>query len=524
MKKSLTALFVVFAFFVLPSTAYADGILIPPKRVDRLYETGQKAVIWYQDNRETLILSTTFKGDVEEFVWVIPVPERPEVEKSKDELFTSLEDYTQPPQPEYDKAPLLGGVGNLNSEQKTPTVRVVETKRVDIYDTVVLEANDADALQDWLTDNSYDYPENKRHLLEHYIQKNWYFVVAKINDTALGYTASQLRTGHATPLSITFDTPNIIYPLRISGLGAEDVKDKGKIGAYSFESGSQEWSMKATPNPEGPSNTLKTVRTTLGEAYDGKYSLLLADADIITSSISSPIVLNNQLEYNNKYVVSGFLKVENPKSARIYVAISNNSQTLPITDLTEYSDWKRFELPFTYSRYGNITIQVQEANGESVYLDALQIEEGEKASDFIQEILPAYKSANKLIDNTDPDSPVKIILYVFADKKQSVPGFDTEFADNVDDKVYSKFALKDNGDPWIDANGKVFLTKLTNTLPPSQMVDDLILRGANDQSKVNAKSLGFPFIAGVFLLLLISAEMIIALYFWKRYSKKSEGL
>ncbi len=86
-------------------------MLIPRIPNQQIYETGQKAVIWHENDMETLILSTSFKGQAEEFVWVVPVPSRPTIDKGIDELFTSLEAFTRTDTGRSDQIPLYGSLG-----------------------------------------------------------------------------------------------------------------------------------------------------------------------------------------------------------------------------------------------------------------------------------------------------------------------------------------------------------------------------------------------------------------------------
>ncbi len=225
--------------WLVPVAVKADGMMIPkPQRV--VSETGQKAVIWHDGKTETLILSTTFRGDAVEFAWIIPVPAKPEVTNGKDELFTALSDYTQPKGNEKVPVPLMGVDIRNSYGTAASSVTVVETKKVDIYDVAVLEANDARALGKWLEGNGYDYPTNREMLLKYYIDKNWYFVAAKVSADALGYVDDSLKTGHATPLLVKFASEQIIYPLKISGPGSKIVEAE-KLAAFGFESNAGGW-------------------------------------------------------------------------------------------------------------------------------------------------------------------------------------------------------------------------------------------------------------------------------------------
>lgn len=212
MKKLLFSLLVCTLF--VPLLSNADGMVIPPLDY-YTWETSQKAAIFYESatKTETMQVSMTFSGNAKDFAWIIPVPNKPNVEKGSQTLFTALEtltgysytyDYAMPP---YESTAALD-----------KDVTVVEQKAVDYYDVSVLSATDAKALSKWLNDNGYQYPEKYAYIFNDYISNGWYFVAAKIAPDVTDSTAitAQLLSGTATPLQLTFTTENITYPLKIS--------------------------------------------------------------------------------------------------------------------------------------------------------------------------------------------------------------------------------------------------------------------------------------------------------------------
>lgn len=201
---------------VLPLTVSADGAIFPPPNY-WIQETDQKAVIFHDENTETMILSVTFRGNAEDFSWIIPTPARPEVTKSTDELFTALENLTAPKY-DYGVMPMYGGVAEDAAPARSG-VTVIETKKVEYYDIAVLEASDRDALFNWLKDNEYQFPEDAKYLFDDYLDNQWYFTAVKIDTKSLsGGVEAQLREGHAVPLKFTFTSTKIVFPLKISGI------------------------------------------------------------------------------------------------------------------------------------------------------------------------------------------------------------------------------------------------------------------------------------------------------------------
>lgn len=229
MKKTLLGLlaliFCATGFF--PALTRADGIFIPP--IDYyVSSTAQKAVIIYEKGTETMIISTQFKGDAKNFGWVIPVPSRPEVSKSSDELFTSLNTLTAP---KYDySVPMTRPMMEKGGAGQAEDVQVLETKKVGVYEIKVLEASDARALAKWLEENKYMYPKEGAYILDEYIRNRWYFVAAKIDTAAIEAlsTTESLKQGHAQPIKFVFKSDKIIYPMKISSLQAALAKKEEK--------------------------------------------------------------------------------------------------------------------------------------------------------------------------------------------------------------------------------------------------------------------------------------------------------
>lgn len=215
MIKKTSFLFLLLVFFLPLVGVRADGMIIPEPNY-HAWETDQKAVIFYEGDQETLVVSTSFQGDAKSFAWIIPTPSQPKVSKGSDELFTSLAELTNVYKGVQRNTMDVGyGVTQAIEED----VRVIETKKIDYYDVTVLEANEATSLSRWLNDNGYNYPESGRYILEDYIKNGWYFTAVKINDEYWSEALKgQLRTGHATPLKFQFKTDKIVYPMRISSI------------------------------------------------------------------------------------------------------------------------------------------------------------------------------------------------------------------------------------------------------------------------------------------------------------------
>ena len=179
---------------------------------DDIFQPSQKAIILYENNREDLILAVKYEGNADEFAWVIPVPNYPDIDVSDPDLFRELSKITT------EDLPVRTGCARFIPLPLGPAVQVLERTIIGPYDVAILSAQDPTALVDWLNSNGYSFPEEGEKILDDYITKEWYFVATRINT---GEEATGLATGTIEPLKLSFESDEIIYPLRITSLSSK---------------------------------------------------------------------------------------------------------------------------------------------------------------------------------------------------------------------------------------------------------------------------------------------------------------
>lgn len=195
--------------------------------------TEQKGIIIeLPENREALLLQTTYHGPADRFAWVIPVPGRP----GKDDVFLAstkfidaLLDNTRPEvhttindpraaRPGFARGKVAGegavppGAPEMEGGLQ-PTVTVHERMEIGDYDVTVLSATGAGVLTDWLTDNGYQIPEDSDDIFAHYVQESWYFVAVRMQP---GKVEERPLLEDVAPIGIRFDAEQLVYPLHIS--------------------------------------------------------------------------------------------------------------------------------------------------------------------------------------------------------------------------------------------------------------------------------------------------------------------
>lgn len=182
--------------------AAADGLMLPDLETwKQLHEKGlwnepeQKALVFFDNGTEQLLISPRYEGPADKFAWVIPVPSRPKVEIADEAIFHEL----------------MGASSSLMAVP--PQVNLLERKTVGDYDVSVLSSNDSDALMNWLMKNGYHLPEAAARPLQSYIAKRWTFVACRVSAPG---SEGKLRTGMLSPLKLTFPTRKPVYPLKLS--------------------------------------------------------------------------------------------------------------------------------------------------------------------------------------------------------------------------------------------------------------------------------------------------------------------
>ena len=231
------AFVVIAALLFAPLPLLADGLFVSKWKWNKesdINEPNQKAIILYDAGREDMLLQVKFEGRVSEFGWLIPVPTLPKIEKGSMEPFYELSPATQE---RFGTSKGLSMLGALDAAAVRPAVEVIEIRTVGAYEVAILSASETGSLERWLKSHGYSIPAGKSEIVEDYVRKGWYFVAAKIElNRGTGFKMAaatapkdadaaarsekqiqkKLARGELHPLLLSFDTPQCVFPLKIS--------------------------------------------------------------------------------------------------------------------------------------------------------------------------------------------------------------------------------------------------------------------------------------------------------------------
>ncbi len=119
--------------------------------------------------------------------------------------------------------PLIVGHLGPGKTNITP-IEIIETKKVGLYDVVILKATNATYMVNWLNQNGFHISYDAIPILQEYCDlPNFYFVVNKISLSDLPEVMrervqEEFEEGTATPLEIKFSPEKPYYPLKISSI------------------------------------------------------------------------------------------------------------------------------------------------------------------------------------------------------------------------------------------------------------------------------------------------------------------
>jgi len=215
-------------------------------RADTALFNGASQVVLVRDgNRTVITMANDFKGDVQDFAVVIPVPtfiEREQINVGDQAVVQHLDAYTAPRLVEYhDPDPCVryeafksmdlngavarASVANEKERGRALGVTIEASYTVGEYDILILSATESSGLIKWLEENDYRIPKGAKDVVDSYLKQDMRFFVARVNlqeQSKLGY--STLR-----PLQVAYESNKFMLPIRLGTLNA-----RGKQELYVY--------------------------------------------------------------------------------------------------------------------------------------------------------------------------------------------------------------------------------------------------------------------------------------------------
>jgi Uncharacterized protein conserved in bacteria (DUF2330) len=230
LRTSLGAalLLLLLAMTALSTSSPAPACAPAPPRNQPVEIADESAIIIWDAKSKTehFIRRATFKTYAQDFGFLVPTPTQPTLAEADDEAFTELATITAPrvvTQTRPSSGPSCACSSDkvrfanaVKGEAEPAAVRVLDEQRVAGYDAVVLEADDAGALNKWLEEHSYDVSPRLKEWVAPYVKAGWKitaFKIAKPEGSEQGVSTSAVR--------MTFQTDKPFFPYREPAEDAE---------------------------------------------------------------------------------------------------------------------------------------------------------------------------------------------------------------------------------------------------------------------------------------------------------------
>jgi hypothetical protein len=220
----------IFTSLQLPRPASACASV--SRLTEKVQVVDESAVIIWDaaTHQEHFIRRATFQSNSDDFGFLVPTPTVPALSEANDLAFRYLEQAIEPKVIEHKQADLsLGSLffpppqtaGEATKGMRTGSVRVLETQHVAGFDAVVLSADNADALRNWIQSHGYAAHPALLAWLTPYVQAHWKITAFKISKD----NPRSTRTASAA-VAMSFQTSRPFFPYR-------EPADQRKPGHYS---------------------------------------------------------------------------------------------------------------------------------------------------------------------------------------------------------------------------------------------------------------------------------------------------
>jgi hypothetical protein len=275
---------ILFISFWNTPPAWAFCGFFVAKADAKVYNSSSRVIIARNENRSIFMMANDFKGDVQDFARIVPIPvipKREQVRIGDKELVEQLDAFTAPRLVQYyDNVDalwdnevagylflglILGGIslvialivlsyrskrlgeflivlfllglltaavlpsllpqynkGNPNRHPASAlNVTVEDQFTVGEYDITILSAEQSNDLTTWLIQNGYKITANAQSMLQDYIKQGMKFFVVKVNLEAF----EKEGFGFLRPIVLDYESPKFMLPIRLGTLNATADQD-----------------------------------------------------------------------------------------------------------------------------------------------------------------------------------------------------------------------------------------------------------------------------------------------------------
>ncbi|MQA98318.1 MAG: DUF2330 domain-containing protein [Streptosporangiales bacterium] len=200
-----------------PAWACGCGAMVSDSSVIVSDET---SIVRYDERTRTedIVMRLSIDSDTTDAAWLFPTPTKAQVKPGDRAWFEQLDRLTEPRVVTrsrwFGSGDDMAGAAPGSADGR---VTVLGERRIGPFEVATLDAEDPSALAGWLRANGYRLSPKLGRALRPYVREGWKYVAVKLTPQGAGSL-----TGALDPLHVTFRTPELVYPMRLSRLATTD--------------------------------------------------------------------------------------------------------------------------------------------------------------------------------------------------------------------------------------------------------------------------------------------------------------
>ncbi|MEU8803881.1 DUF2330 domain-containing protein [Spirillospora sp. NPDC048819] len=201
-----------------PAWACGCGAMISDSSVTISAET---SIVRYDAaaRTEEIVMRLSAESEEKDAAWLLPTPSEAAVRLGERGWFEELEALTEPRVvtrrvwfPDLGFGDGDGAGAEAGSGGRGGAVEVLGERDLGPFRVATLDADDPEALADWLSGNGYRLRPDLEKALGPYVEQGWKYVAVKLR------AGSGTLTGELDPLRVSFASDELVYPMRLSSL------------------------------------------------------------------------------------------------------------------------------------------------------------------------------------------------------------------------------------------------------------------------------------------------------------------
>jgi hypothetical protein len=217
----------------------------------KMFNDATNVVLMRDGTRTVLSMQNDYKGPLEDFAMVVPVPvvlKKTEVKTLSRDVFDRIDQLGAPrlveyweqdpcPQPHRryrgddedmmdEKVSAAAPESEEDKPRKKTTVKIEARFEVGEYQILILSATEAAGLETWLRDNKYKIPPGAEPLLRPYVEAGSKFFVAKVDPAKVKIEGEgDNKRAALSPLRFHYDSEEFSLPIRLGMANSSGKQD-----------------------------------------------------------------------------------------------------------------------------------------------------------------------------------------------------------------------------------------------------------------------------------------------------------